>query len=569
MGLTSAERASVTQQQWIFTAATVALLVSGLVGAKPSLRSERPHPSILAGGALFLVAVLVRLLYVRPTLVHADMLGPAILDSFLDFPAEAQFKSSYGRYGFFAVGALARLFGRDAEALFLAMSFVGMASVLLLGVLAARLVGSPHAFLLGIAMAGFHPAMMRVAASEDMHNVGLLLGLVALLTMDQYATHRRIASLLASVIALGLLMHTRQTFYLFAPFAFVIALFRAGPRLLRDLDFWAAGLAVVLVLVPRALATQRYEGSALPAILFVLGSADAAPDLFRHHVVFDVGRYGLLPMVSVASLLLAPFGPRVLRGYTLLFLAYFVATYPCGFPSPGVELAQRLPTLAIALLITSAMGAHLLEQRCPQALRARAGWVLAGLIVANLALSPGLRLVRERTPDYLEYEAVAAQLDALPEAFTLVILPSVGIMDGYSRYAGMLRRAGKQVEVVLPDARRAAPEPQIFLEGVACWTYTFRELTGIEDEIRDRDQLPLRFDRVLFGRQVSSLRPPPRMRPECAELLDGSVPLGRSAVVRHPVDDPPFLFYATDSLPVRFHALRAPSDTPGQPRSAP
>lgn len=558
-----------TQQQWIFGAATVALIVSSLAGSSRPSRAWSHHPAILGGLALLLVSVLVRVFFVRPTLVHADMLGPAILDSFLDFPAEAQFKSSYGRYGFFAVGALARLFGRDAEALFHAMSIVGMLDVLLLGILAARLVGSPHAFLLAIAIAGFHPAMMRVAASEDMHNVGLLLGLVALLTMDQYATHRRIASLLASVIALGLLMHTRQTFYLFAPFAFVIALFRAGPRLLRDLDFWAAGLAVLLVLVPRALATQRYEGSALPSILFVLGSAEFAPDIFRNHVVFDLGRYGLLPVLGVASLLLAPFGPRVLRGYTLLFLAYFVATYPCGFPSPGVELAQRLPTLAIALLMTAASGAHLLERRCPERLRLRVASASVVVLVANLLLTPGLGVVREATPDYLEYEAVAAQLDALPRTFTLVILPSVGIMDGYSRYAGMFRRAGKQVTVVLPEARRSAPEPQLFLEGVECWTYTFRELTGVRDEIRERNRLPLRFDRVLYGRRVSPLRPPPRMRAECAELLDGSAPLGRSAVVHHPTDDPPFLFYATDAMPVRFHRLRAPIDAPVQAPSAP
>lgn len=548
-----------TDEQIVYLEALAALAVAlGSLAHVPE-RSWFRRPEVVVSAALLVVGGAIRWLVVQPTFIHADMLGSGFVDAYLAFPSPSTFRVTYGQFGFFAVGAITRLFGRDTGSVFHAMQAVGLVNVALLGVLAARLARSSWAGVFAVSLAITSPVLMRVAASEDMHNFALVPGLLALVCMDHHATTKKPASLVAAVLALGLMAHSRQTFYLFAPSAFLLALARGGAVFLRRPSFWLAGIAVLAVLVPRAMATASVEGDALPKILMVLTSRYIAPLVFANHPLFDVARFGIFPLVTIAALAWSTVAGAVPRALFVAFVLSFVATYTCGFPSPGVEFAQRLPAFALGLVLAACFLARMLELRVPEAFRARVA--LAGamvLVVAPFAFR-GVSVLRERTTDYREFEAIEARVERLPRSFTLVILPSPAILQGYSRYAGMFRRHGKRVRVVRTDEHVAAtPGPRLFLEGVECWTYTFRDLMGARAEAPDPRRSAVRFERTLFGRERFPVARPSRMRDECAAVLAGSRPLGPTLRLDAPIDDPPFLFYAASPVPVRFHEVAGP-----------
>jgi hypothetical protein len=115
------------------------------------------------------------------------------------------------------------------------------------------------------------------------------------------------------------------------------------------------------------------------------------------------------------------------------------------------------------------------------------------------------------------------------------------------------------VHVVPASQIATAPRPWVFLEDIECWTYSFRELTGASDDQPTGRMRELRWDRVLFGRQPSPLRPPAGPRPECRPFVRDATPIGPRLVITDPADDPPFLFYAGTAVPIQFHELRAPA----------
>ena len=96
--------------------------------------------------------------------------------------------------------------------------------------------------------------MVRVAASEDAHNLAVLLGLTGIFGLDVYATERRRAPLVAGVAALLLMLDTRQTLYVFAPAAFLLAWARGGRPLRRDLPLLASRSPAS---APRAIASAQ------------------------------------------------------------------------------------------------------------------------------------------------------------------------------------------------------------------------------------------------------------------------------------------------------------------------
>jgi hypothetical protein len=429
-------------------------------------------------------------------------------------------------------------------------------NVALLGVLAHRLSGSPYGALFAVAVTGTNPVFMRVAGSEDMHNVGLLLALVALVGMDVFAVTRRAAPLAAAVLALCLLIHTRQTFYVVAPCAFLLGLARGGPDLLRYPRFWGASLVVVVVLVTR-IAASAAAGGLVQQMAGIFAEPVLVPTILRHHTLLDVARFGLLPVLTVAAVIWACFDGRVARATAVAFALNFVVTYPCGMPSPGVELAQRLSVAAFGALLVAIAGAAVLENRVPQPWRAVAGLGAAAVLTVLPPFFRGWHVLGVRTPIHQEYLAVESAAAELPQAFTLVKVPTAeATVHGYARYAGLLERLGKRVRVVPSSELAAAPRPWVFLEDIECWTYAFRELTGAADDRPTGRMREFRWDKVLFGRQASPLRPPAGPRPECRPFQHEGTAIGPRVVIRDPEDDPPFLFYAGGEVPIQFYELR-------------
>lgn len=540
----------------VFAVATVALALALLASLRQPDPRTRTHPALLGAAALFVVAMIVRGVSVEPTIIHADVVGPEVVDCVLQSPSPCAGRgASYGRYGFLLLGSLTRPFGDDLSAVFRANALVGALNVALLAVLAHRLSGSPYGALLAVAVAGTNPVFMRVAGSEDMHNVGLLLALVALIAMDVFAIRRRTGALVAATLALCLLIHTRQTFYVFAPCAFLLGVARGGRDLPRSRAFWMAGVIVVAVLAARILANAA-SGGLVQQMVGVFAELLLLPTILRHHALFDAARFGVLPILTVASLVWAWRGDGVARAVLVVFGLNFVLTYPCGMQSPGVEFAQRLSVVGCGALLVAIAGAAVLEGRVPLSSRPMAGLV-AGLVLTVLPpFFPGWRVLRVRTPIHQEYVAVETAAAALPPAFTLVRVPTAdATVHGSARYAGLLARLGKDVRVVPASALADAPRPWVFLEDVECWTYSFRELTGAGDDHPTGPMREIRWDKVIFARMVSPVRPVAGLRPECRPFAGEWRVIGPGALIHEPEDDPPFLFYASGEVPVQFYEL--------------
>ncbi len=542
-----------------FASATAALLLAILASLRRPAPRTLTDPAIVGAVVLFVISMVVRALWVQPTLVHADVVAPELVDCVLQFPRTCSTRgASYGQYGFLVLGALTRPFGNDLSAIFRAMGIVGALDIALLAVLACRLSGSPYGGLLAVAVSGTNPIFVRVAGSEDMHNVGLCLALVALIAMDVFAVTRRTAPLAAAVLALCLLMHTRQTFYVLAPCAFLLGLARGRRDLLAYPWFWGAGVLVAAVLVTR-IVSNAASGGLVQQIAAILGEPALLPTILGHHALLDVGRFGPLPVLTVAAAIWACFDGRLARATAVAFALTFVVTYPPGMPSPGVELAQRLPVFAFGTLLVAMAGAALLATHVARPYRAVACLCAAAALMAFPPFFPGWRMLGVLTPIHREYLAVEAAAADLPQEFTLVRLPTAeGAVRGHARYAGLLERLGKRVHVVPATEFVAAPRPWIFLEDIECWTYSFYELTAPSDDHATGRMTEFRWDRVLFGRQPSPLRPPAGPRPECQPFLRDGTPIGPPLAITDPVDDPPFLFYAGGAVPIRFYELRAP-----------
>jgi hypothetical protein len=278
------------------------------------------------------------------------------------------------------------------------------------------------------------------------------------------------------------------------------------------------------------------------------------PTILQHHALLDVARFGPLPVLTVAAVIWACRDGWVARATAVAFALNFIVTYPCGMPSPGVEFAQRLSVVTFGALLVAIAGAAVLESRVPQPLRAVVGLCAAAVLTILPPFFPGWHVLGVRTPIHEEYLAVEAAAAELPPAFTLVRVPTAeATVHGNARYAGLLERLGKEVHVVPSSELTAAPRPWVFLEDIECWTYSFRELTGAGD---DRPTDEVRWDKVLFGREASPLRPPAGPRRECRPFRGEGRPLGPRVVITDPEDDPPFLFYAGEAVPIQFYELR-------------
>ncbi len=545
-----------TSEQWVFAGASAALAFAFVRGVLPIERRTLTHPAIIGAGVLFLLSLVVRALFVQPTLVHADVAAPELVDCILDFPLRCTNRgASYGQYGFWLLGAMSQILGRDLNAVFASMQIIGALDVALLAILAYRLSGSPYAALFGVAIIGTNPIFMRVAASEDLHNLGLCLGLVAFIAMDVYAVTRRLLALAAVVLALGLMVHTRQTFYVFAPSVFLMGLARGGGVMLKDPWYWGAGLIVLAALLQRALGGD--SGDLVFQMIAILSEPRIVPDMLRYHALLDFTRFGLLPVLTIAAIVWAFSAGGVARATAAVFALSFLLTYPPGMPSPGVELAQRLGTHALGMLLCAMGMSAFVESRVRPSSRAAFGLAVAVVMLALPPYFPGWRTVNELTPIHREYLGVKAAAASLPSEFTQIILPTFHSNSyGGARYAGLLGRMGKKVHPVLVEDIEGMPRPWLFLENIECWTYSFYEVIGIEKQVaRARTDFEYRWDHVLFGHRPSPVRPPAEVRPQCAPFLRNGTPIGPPYVITDVEDDPPFLFYAATSVPIRFYEI--------------
>jgi hypothetical protein len=437
----------------------------------------------------------------------------------------------FARVGLAVLG-VARTFERVA----LINELAGVASLGLAGWLAARLSGRAWCAPLAVALGALSPSLARVAASEDFHNLGLLFGLLALITIDLYAVKRDRLLLAISLASTLLMLGTRLTLVAWAPFVVAFGIARGGSR--RGLVVYTTLVLAWLALLVRA--SVRLDGAQLGFALLGFSRASFVVHLIaRHPLVTALAPVELYGWIALRR---RPGGKVLLA----LLILLFVQTLPFGFPPAGVQLSFRLPVLLLAL-VGGAVGAEALLRRLPRAQAVAAALAL----VAAPAITAGWRTAREVSPAFLEYQFVRSAAAALPDHFALIEFPDQPPYEQPELFGGR-RVHHVQLAKLKP---RDLMDTVIFLAGVRCRSYTVEEVSGFTatgfEDWRDFYGPPL------AGRVFGDVRAPSSVRPECERLIASSSVVGPTLRIESPVSENPFVLYGDAPIEVRYMQLGA------------
>lgn len=531
----------------LFGLIALALAVAAALAVARQLTERAFAAAIVAAAALVAIA---RALVVTPTFLHANRHGGPIVEAILGAPSSAMERvKTFGRFGFLALGAIAALLGRRFEVVCAANECFAAATLVLIAWTAYRWSGSRWAAAFTLAAAALYVPIVRVAVSEDAHTLALLLGWLAIVSLDVHARTRDRAALVAATLALLLMIHTRQTLYVFVPCAYALAWTRAG-RAAR-LELYASAGFVTAVVASRASVTfgTSSEQTSFVMIVRLFSIPRLMLTALVHHPLFDVVRFGpALTLLFAAGALWALRHGGAARVALGGFALCFVVSLPTAWHTPGVELAFRLPALTLALALAGCGGARLVAHLHDRRLR------LACLTAVLLAPLAGRAFGELRRPsaDFVEYRFLRALAPTLPRELALQTLPVDRSAPSYRFPVGLLERAG--IHVLAPQP--GSTTPTFFFAGIQCWGWSMGELIRLGDD-------PLR----LMGPALTDLgvaavqgdlahaQPPARMRPECARLMARSRPFGRTGAIVAPTQDPPFVLYGVDPIPLELRRI--------------
>lgn len=553
-----------------------ALVVAFLVAVLVALRNGRrrgvaPHGARLAVATIALAAgaLAARLALTQPTFLHANFRGAPLVDQILVFPQAADSLGHYGQLSFLVLGAWAKLAAwtklgaPSLETVAAANQTFAAITLGLAGWVTARWTGRAWCAPLVVVVGALQPALVRVAASEDAHNLAVLFGWAALLAMDVYATARDRAALAAAVMATALMVLTRQTLYLWAFAVVGMAVARGGWAILRRLEMRIATALVLLAVAIRVGTTFSGEPTqvVLPAVMF--SSFGMMLDLLRYHPILDIARYALLllPLELLGIVAIARSSP-VRRGYFVFLGAVFALTLPFGFPEPGVECSFRLPVMTLVLVAAGA-GAEVLF---------RAGWTGRALLLAAAASPvalPTWGMLRARSPQLAEYLYLRDAVRLLPERFVFVDILPHEPMPSYRVPDHALRR-GHDVWRFELDRISAVDRtgPVFFLAGVQCRAWSAAELAGLRGDDLSFAVIREYFRAPVAHRIFRDVRAPDTIRPECAKILAHSVPVGEPMYIEHPIEENPFALYG--AAPIKVQLVRVLEDgATAAPEAAP
>jgi len=210
-----------------------------------------------------------------------------------------------------------------------------------------------------------------------------------------------------------------------------------------------------------------------------------------------------------------------------------------GFPTPGVELAFRVPVIALAVLLGAVAFA---ESAAPR-------WVQLAGALGCLALPlvfPARALLSWQATDYLDYLALRERVALLPPAVTVVQLPSED--PSWQPPLHLFRQRGIDARLA-PIANAQDPQrPAVLVAGVQCWGHALGEGLDVTFE-NVRALLGPTFERV-YAHDVDPRRDGVSavLRPDCARFIEGAERVGTE--VELPVtQDAPFATYAVDRVP--------------------
>lgn len=546
-----------TQVELVFALAALALLVASGGQVLADLRGSRTFWLAMAAATLVFV---VRWALAEPTFVHASLHGPRLLEHPYDDPYAA-FRG-YGPLAPLLHGWLLNYVGADLTWVALLHQLCSSFALVPLAWLAGRLARSRVAMVGVLVIAGLHPVLVRIGASEDAHALAVLMAWIGIAGMVDYAESERRSRLVMATAALILMMYTRQIMLALLPFAFVLALAQRR-SLLGDRWFRAAiaSCGALLLLRMAVLASNPDQTFHVASLAVRFPSLAIVGATLRHHPLFDLGLYqpAFVPLWLIG--VVAVWRDSTLgRWFVVLFAASFVSTFWL-YEGRNVALMFRMPLLTIACALAGVGFARIvaaLARRVGPA-RARTSAAIGGALILLVPLVlPGWRIVDELRPLTREYRQIQASAPALPTSIVLIVNAGGGIdRPGYQFPTHLLRGAGIElVEQTPHDVVRNGKldEPLIFFRGTACYAYSLIELSNIPT-LEFASIIATIGESAANHERPADLVVPATMRPECVTLLEGATPIGEQVRVPARPDDVPFELYGVDELEMGFYRV--------------
>ena len=531
----------------------VSILCLAAAGVVLVVRREHPLRDTAATILAVLAIALARGAVTRFSLVHANFHAVEILDDVYARPLVST--RTYGVFHSLFYGAVMRLSGASFEAVAWANEIVAAATLLLMGYVGARYAKRRTAFVFVIALGLMHPVLLRLAGSEEGHNLAVLLSFVALAAFEAYRTTPRRPLLVVAAAALVLMVSTKGIMLASIPCVAAIALVRARPGQRRAL-LWAL-LPVGPMTLLRIPDWWQQQG------VYRMGqrlSLDSAMVAFHTHPLLDPRG----PLLLITPFLLAGTYVLLRRSWktrvVVASLAFLFASSYLLFEGQPVVFTFRLPLLTLAIVVAG-IGAAVAFDRASERLAGHAlgRWgevVAAGVLVVLTMLAPGFDIVRVVSAQTGEYEFIRSVVDRLPRSFTLIRLPEGIPHPSYAFPVHLLTRAGISASVATYPAALDAPRdrPLVFLAGLECWGYSFLELTAPPN--------PATWQNVTYGPtygeflRTAGTMVPSGERQECRTIRERGAEIVAGTQVATPTHaDAPFIYYAADETHLEFLLL--------------
>lgn len=545
-------------------AALASLVVWGgllLVHLRRRRGASRP-PVHAADVALLLLGLSVRLA-LPPAFVHSNLHGYEILDDIVDFPRPSLGRAYFGQGSFVLLGLAVDLFGASFRTVVVANVLAGVATVALASELVRRAFGGPAARVV-LALGAVAPALVRGAASEDAHNVGLLFAMLALVLADGARRERDF-----SLARLGLIgastviaMHCRHVFAVWPLVVLGAVLPQEGWRaVLTGRAMTVTWLGSLLLWASRGVGMLTSEGDratyrAMGILLRALGDPSFQ---LRHPLLRPDESLLFTPLLLLGLVAAARRRDRVTTLAGVLFVLLFAITLPFSLhPSYGEEYAFRLPLFGVALLLTGAGAAGLI--RGPRS--------AAALALGALALPiPGLlRVAADVDPQWQEYRIIADHGGSKGASYATVKLGQRTEPPSWKAPRAAFASSGATIETVRPS--ELPPDATVYV-GIGCSAYNLFDFGGygsISKALDALDGLGSRGLRdlsdafwdapeeaiAMFGSE-----PPVGLRPEC-QPPEGAEWEEWGRVVVHRQQQPHAWFSSTE-IPVGVWRASAPS----------
>ncbi len=536
-------------------------------------RAEKPLPSrfktillmlvVLAGGLLAIR------LYAPPAFIHANLHGYDLLDNIYSFPQPADYRSAYGQGSFLLMGVWESLFGLQWQGLILLNSLANVGILLLAAALAYRVSGS-FAAAAAIAIGALHPLFVRVAASEDAHNIGVFFGMLALYALVEFVAGNRkhIICLVLLCCTTILTLLSRQSL-LFWPIMIALYLVLTNRKAVSpwrlQKKHWVliASLVAVMGIVLLIMLNQKSERLSVVAMFSIpFSSLKLVTFIFKNHPLFRLDESLPLLLLSISGAIVAlksrqPLLLTLLAGAAISFVMTLGMSVHPGY---GVEYGFRLPLFALLLPLAGAGAAFQLEALKKTSLGRIAGFVALALVLL-WPLPALMQTLVESEPLQQQYEIVERARMNYSNASRALVVKNKAKESPNFDWPTSFRNPPGMSFVHERDAKESDNICYV-LQDLRCFAYSLVEQTPSGEALEMFEMVmnlsPDEQARFLDGLwndanesfSVLNQVPPSGMRRECRQAFAKAVRFDTWGVVKIPHQELPHVYYTSDEIPV-------------------